>query len=78
MAVVVEPIVYTAEEAAKALKTDHETVLKRLARGEIPGKREGRNWKIPKTLLQVYIEDEAIKEAKERRVLHEKNEGATP
>lgn len=48
---VIEPIVHTAEEAAKALKTDHETVLKRLACGEIPGKREGRNWKIPKTLF---------------------------
>lgn len=67
----VEPLVYTAAEAAQALKLNPDLVLRRLERGEIPGKREGRGWKIPKTLLQAYIENEAIRESKERRKLYE-------
>lgn len=68
----IEPLVYTATEAAQALRTRPDLVLLRLERGEIPGKREGTGWKIPKTLLQAYIENEAIREAKERRKAHEK------
>ncbi|MDO4486070.1 MAG: helix-turn-helix domain-containing protein [Bacillota bacterium] len=62
-----EVLVYTCEEAAKALKTDHETVATMLRRGEIPAYREGRNWKVPKTLLVAYAENRAIEEAKERK-----------
>lgn len=67
----VEPLVYTAAEAAQALRVRPDLVLLRLERGEIPGKREGTGWKIPKTLLQAYIENEAIRESKERRKLYE-------
>lgn len=72
MKTAIEPLVYTATEAAQALRTRPDLVLLRLERGEIPGKREGTGWKIPKTLLQAYIENEAIREAKERRKAHEK------
>ena len=34
--------------------------------------REGRNWKIPVDLLKATVENKAIKEAQERRRLHEK------
>lgn len=63
----IDVLVYTAEEAAKALKTDHESVAAMLKRGEIPAYREGRNWKVPKTLLAAYAENRAIEEAKERK-----------
>ena len=72
MKTTVEPLVYTATEAARALRTRPDLVLRRLERGEIPGKREGTSWKIPKTLLQAYVENEAIREAKERREAYEK------
>ena len=71
MKTAIEPLVYTAVEAAQALRVNPDSVLRRLERGEIPGKREGTGWKIPKTLLQAYIENEAIREAKERRKLYE-------
>lgn len=74
MKTVIEPLVYTATEAAQALRVRPDLVLLRLERGEIPGKREGTGWKIPKTLLQAYIENEAIREAKERRKLYEKTQ----
>ena len=67
----IEPIIYSAIEVSKVLRTRPEIIYKRLERGEIPGYREGGNWKIPKDLLRVHIENVAIKEAKERRKLHE-------
>lgn len=68
----VEAIVYTACEAAKALKMDPGEFNKKLEAGEIPAAREGRLWKVPKTLLQAYIENRAIAEAKGRREAFEK------
>lgn len=76
MKAAIEPLVYTAAEAAQALRVSPDSVLRRLERGEIPGKREGTGWKIPKTLLQAYIESEAIKEAKERKGLWKGKEEA--
>lgn len=73
MKTIVEPIVYSAQEAAKALKCDTGAVLNKLKRGEIPAYKEGTYWKIPRTLLQTYIENEAIREAKERRALNDKD-----
>lgn len=63
----VETLVYTAQEAAKALKTDNGSFNKRLENGEIPAYKEGRYWKVPKSLLNRYIEEVAIREAEERR-----------
>lgn len=66
-------LIVSAAEAAKLLKTDTHTVHKKLRTGEIPAYREGTNWKIPIDLLKVTIENQAIKEAKERRELYEKD-----
>lgn len=63
----IETLVYTAQEAAKALKTDNGSFNKRLENGEIPAYKEGRYWKVPKSLLNRYIEEVAIREAEERR-----------
>lgn len=71
----IEPIVYTAYEAAKALKMDPTEFNKKLASGEIPAIREGRLWKIPRSLLKMHIENRAIMEAQERRKLHEQKGG---
>lgn len=65
-------IVIPASEAARMLGMDNNVFLKMLERGEIPAYREGRNWKIPVDLLKATVENRAIKEAQERRRLHEK------
>lgn len=67
-------LVIPASEAAKLLGTDNNVVQKMLERGEIPAYREGRNWKIPMDLLKATVENRAIKEAQERRRLHEKTQ----
>ena len=67
-------LVIPASEAAKLLGTDNNVVQKMLERGEIPAYREGRNWKIPVYLLKATVENRAIKEAQERRRLHEKTQ----
>ena len=66
-------LIVSAAEAAKLLKTDTHTVHRKLRTGGIPAYREGTNWKIPIDLLKVTIENQAIKEAKERRELYEKD-----
>ena len=65
-------LVIPASEAARMLGTDNNVVQKMLERGEIPAYREGRNWKIPVDLLKATVENKAIKDAQERRRLHEK------
>lgn len=67
-------LVIPASEAAKLLGTDNNVVQKMLERGEIPAYREGRNWKIPVDLLKATVENRAIKEAQERRRLHEETQ----
>lgn len=62
-----EKLVFTAVEMARALAITDARALELLRSGEIPAYREGKNWKIPKTLLLKYVEDKAIAEAKERR-----------
>lgn len=66
-----EPLVISLIETAKALKLDVVETTRRLNNGEIPAYRDGRNWKIPKTLLRTYAENKAISEAKERKRIHE-------
>lgn len=65
-------LVVPASEAARMLGMDNNASQKMLERGEIPAYREGRNWKIPVDLLKATVENRAIKEAQERRRLHEK------
>ena len=64
-------LVVSATEASRLLATDPHTVLEMLDRGELPGYREGRNWKIPLKLLDAYVEDRALKESRERRKIYE-------
>lgn len=68
----IECLVVSAAEAARMLKLRPEEMLRRLEMGEIAAMRDGKNWKIPKTTLQVYVENKAIAEARERRKLYEK------
>lgn len=60
-------LVISAAECAEALATTPNEVQKLLKSGELPAYRQGKNWKIPISLLQKYIEDKATKEAEERR-----------
>jgi len=64
-------LVYSAIQAAKAVNEAPEKFNKRLERGEVPAYRVGKGWKIPKTLLQAYVEGKAVKEANERKALYE-------
>lgn len=68
-----EALVYTSAEVAKLLRVSPDRVGRLLEDGEIPAYREGTNWKIPKTLLQAYIENRAMNEAKMRRKLNEED-----
>ena len=77
MKTTVEPMVYSQQDAAKALKCNVDAVREKLLRGEIPAYKDGSYWKIPITLLQAYIENEAIREAKERREVYEKRPDKT-
>ena len=67
-----EKMVVSATEAAKLLKVRPNLLIAQLEAGEIPAYKEGTNWKIPADLLRATIENRAIKEAQERRRLHEK------
>lgn len=62
-----DKLVITPREAATILSTSITTINEQLAAGEIPAYREGRNWKIPKASLNVYIMERAEKEAAARR-----------
>lgn len=62
-----DKLIYTASEAAKVLGTRNDTVQALLKAGEIPAYREGRNWKIPKTSLEAYVEERAMRETERRR-----------
>lgn len=69
-----EQLIVSASEASRLMQTDRHKVLAMLDRGELPGYREGKNWKIPLRLLNAYIENRAIKESKERRKIYEEME----
>ena len=62
-----EKLILTAEEAAKVLGTRSDTVRTLLKDGEIPAYREGKNWKIPRTLLEKYVEERAMKDTERRK-----------
>lgn len=60
-------LVCTPQQAAEALATRPSKVRELLDRGEIPSYREGRNYKIPISLLEEYVVTRAWKETDERR-----------
>jgi excisionase family DNA binding protein len=45
----------TAEEVAERLKMHPRTVRRMLARGDIPGRRLGKGWRVSATELQKFI-----------------------
>lgn len=67
-----ETLILTAAETAKLLRLNAAETLRRLETGEITATRDGRGWKVPKSLLIAYIENKAIKETQARREAHEK------
>lgn len=67
-----ETLVVTPNEAAKLLRVSPNEIYQKLEKGEIPAYRDGvngKNWKIPKVLLQDYINERALEEAKDRQQL---------
>ncbi len=48
MKTTIEPIVYSQQDAAKALKCNVDAVRDKLMRGEIPAYKDGTYWKIPR------------------------------
>lgn len=62
-----EKIVLTPNEAAELIRISPNDIYSLITSGDIPAYREGRNWKIPKTLLVRYVEERALREAEERR-----------
>lgn len=66
-----EALVLSAAEAAKVLRIDNNSLLRKLAQGEIPAYREGKSWKVPVSTLKATVENRAITEAKERRAIYE-------
>lgn len=67
-----DEFILTATEASKLLRLSIHQTLDKLDKGEIPAIREGRNWKVPKSLLIASIENRALKEAQGRREAYEK------
>ena len=70
-------IVLTPAEAANALATTKSKVHELLETGQLPAYRDGKNWKIPETLLLRYIEERAEREAMERRAAYVRRAGRT-
>lgn len=63
-----ERLVLTPSEAAKALVTSPDKVRELIQSGELPAYRQGRNFKVPISLLEEYIANRAIKETEARRL----------
>lgn len=45
---------YTPEEVAAILRVDKETVMRRLRKGEMPGFKVGKFWRITESQLKEY------------------------
>lgn len=60
-------LVISASECASLLATTPNKVQKLLMSGDLPAYKDGRNWKIPIKLLEQYVVEKAIAEAKERK-----------
>ena len=60
-------LVLNLKEASEEMRTSISKIAELVNSGEIPAYRDGRNWKIPRALLEDYINDRAIREAEDRR-----------
>ena len=65
-------LVCSPAEAAEALATSPNKVRELLEHGDIPAYKEGRNYKIPITLLESYIVERAFTETERRKNVEEK------
>lgn len=50
------PVVLTASECARLLRLHINTVMEKLNKGELPGKKVGRQWRVEKSRLREYVE----------------------
>lgn len=50
--------VYTVKEAAQVLQLNEEVVRRKLRKGELPGKRIGRDWRILEDDLKAFLRSE--------------------
>lgn len=62
-----ETLVLKPTEAAELLRVGKNTVIDKLKVGELPGYKDGADWKIPADLLKKYVEDKAISEMTARK-----------
>ena len=62
-----DKLVLTPEEAAELTITSPATVREWIKEGSLPAYRQGRNWKIVKTHLQMFIEQMALEETERRK-----------
>lgn len=51
-----EPLVYSIKGAARALAVSEHTVRRRIAAGDLPARRVGGQWRIPRVALVRYLE----------------------
>lgn len=62
-----ETLVLKPTEAAELLRVGKNTVIDKLKVGELPGYKDGADWKIPADLLKKYVEDKAMAEMTARK-----------
>lgn len=62
-----DKLILTPAEVSDMLRTSMATVQMLLETGEIPAYREGRNWKIPASLLKLYVIERATEESERRK-----------
>ena len=70
-----EKLIVRIREAAQLLATSPNRVLELINEGEIKAYRDGKNWAIPLRLLQVYVEERAVKETERRTQCQREQKG---
>ena len=61
-------LVLSAREAAVELKMRTADVLRLLEVGEIPAYKIGRNWKIPKSVLEEYVRRRSFEKVQDKKI----------
>jgi excisionase family DNA binding protein len=64
------PDVLTVEECAKLARTGPKPIYRAVARGELYGRRIGRNIRVPKRAFIAWLQGEGSGEVQPLRVLH--------
>jgi excisionase family DNA binding protein len=50
------PIMLTVNQVAELLQVEPRTIRRNIERGDVPAKKIGRIWRIPRTFVQAYLE----------------------